>query len=541
MPPLSRIRYWRHGAAIVAAGALTAACTSSTTEGSGGDAGAAITIGTTDQVASLDPAGAWDAGSNTVEREVYSTLVATTYGSTDVKPNLAEVKLTGPTEYTATLKPGLTFVNGHKLTASDVKFSFDRQLGIADENGPSTMLYNLASTTVVDDATVTFTLKSADDVLFPQVLTTAAGYIVDEEVFPADKVLDDDAIVAAKPWNGPFAMDSWAKNSLASFRANPGYQGLYVPKAKAVTLKYYTDASNLKLDVQQGNIDAVYRTLTIPDLQDLGTKSDVKVHTGSGNGIRYIVFNLRTQPFGSKTPDADTAKALAVRQAAANLIDRAQLAEQVYKNTFKPLYSYVPEGITGAAESLKPLYGNKQGGPDAAAAKSVLQAAGITTPVALNLQYNSDHYGSSSEDEYALVKTQLEAGGLFTVSLQSSEWASYGKERVADQYPAYQLGWYADYLDADNYVGSFFNKGNFIANGYEDPTVIGLIAEEQTEPDAAARLQLLTRIQDEVAKQVPVLPLLQGSLAIVTRTSVQGVPEQLDSSYEFRWYTLSKS
>ncbi len=107
--------------------------------------------------------------------------------------------------------------------------------------------------------------------------------------------------------------------------------------------------------------------------------------------------------------------------------------------------------------------------------------------------------------------------------------------------PAYQLGWYADYLDADNYVGSFFNKDNFIANGYEDPTVIGLIAKEQTEPDAAARLQLLTQIQDEVAKQVPILPLLQGSLAIVTRTSVSGVPEELDSSYEFRWYELTKS
>ncbi len=40
---------------------------------------------------------------------------------------------------------------------------------------------------------------------------------------------------------------------------------------------------------------------------------------------------------------------------------------------------------------------------------------------------------------------------------------------------------------------------------------------------------------------MPILPLLQGSLAIVTRTSVQGVPEELNSSYEFRWYTLSKS
>lgn len=113
-------------------------------------------------------------------------------------------------------------------------------------------------------------------------------------------------------------------------------------------LKYYTDAGNLKLDVQQGTIDVVYRTLPITDLQDLSTKQGIEVHTGSGNGIRFIVFNLKTQPYGSATQQADQPKALAVRQAVADSIDRAQLASQVYKNTFQPLYSSVPDGITGA-------------------------------------------------------------------------------------------------------------------------------------------------------------------------------------------------
>lgn len=521
------------------------ACTSTRSDtGDSADAGAAkaVTIGTTDQVSSLDPAGSWDAGSGTIESEVYSPLLSTPNGSSDVSPNLASaVKLSAPTQYTVTLKPGLKFANGHELTSSDVKFSFDRQLGIADKNGPSALLYNLASVAAPDPTTVVFTLKTANDTLFPQVLSTAAGLVVDEQVFPADKILDDTAIVAAKPWNGPYTIDSYEKNSLVSFSANTAYQGLFgKPKAPHVRLKYYTDASNLKLDVQQGGIDIVYRTLTVTDLQDLSTKKGLTVHTGSGNGIRFIVFNLKTQPYGSATQQADPVKALAVRQAVADSIDRNQLAEQVYKNTFRPLYSSVPDGITGAGDSFKPLYGDKRGGPDKAAAAKTLSTAGVKTPVTLNLQYNTDHYGSSSADEYALIKTQLETTGLFKVNLQSTEWAQYGKDRVADQYPLYQLGWYADYLDADDYLSSFFAANSWVSNGYQDPAVRALVKQEETETDPAKRTAIIQQVQDKTAAAVPLLPLLQGSTAIVTRAGISGVPDKLDSAYQFRWAELAK-
>jgi peptide/nickel transport system substrate-binding protein len=545
VPPPRPVRRGRAALALSAV-ALTAltACTSARNDvgGTGKDAAGALTIGTTDQVVSLDPAGSWDAGSGAVESEVFATLLTPANGSSEVSPNLAAaITLSSPTQYTVTLKPGLKFANGHDLTASDVKFSFDRQVRIADKNGPSSLLHNLASVAAPSPTTVVFTLKSANDSLFPQVLSTAAGYVVDEQVFPAGKILDDTAVVAAKPWDGPYGIDSYQKNSLVTFTANSGYRGLLgTPKTQRVRLKYYTDAANLKLDVQQGAIDAVYRTLTVTDLQDLSTKQGITVHTGSGNGIRFIVFNFKTQPYGSATKDADPAKALAVRQAVADSVDRAQLAAQVYKGTFQPLYTSVPDGITGAAPSLKSRYGDKRGGPDTAAAARTLSAAGVSTPVTLDLQYNTDHYGSSSADEYALIKAQLEATGLFKVKLQSTEWAQYSKDRVADLYPLYQLGWYADYLDADNYLASFYTANSWVNNGYSDPAVRDLIQREETATDPAARAALIRQAQDKVAAAVPLLPLLQGSTAIVTRSDVAGVPERLTSAYQFRWAELSK-
>jgi peptide/nickel transport system substrate-binding protein len=243
-------------------------------------------------------------------------------------------------------------------------------------------------------------------------------------------------------------------------------------------------------------------------------------------------------PFGAKTGEADAAKSLAVRQAAADLVDRQAIATDVYKDTYSPLYSYVPEGFTGATEALKDLYGDGDGGPDAAKAKATLEAAGVTVPVELNLQYSPDHYGPSSGDEYALVKQQLEKDGLFTVNLQSTEWVQYAKDRTADVYPAYQLGWFPDYSDADNYLTPFFLKDNFLGNHYDNPEVNDLILKQAVEPDAATRTADIEKIQDLVANDLSTVPLLQGAQVAVTGADVSGVT--LDASFKLRFAPITK-
>jgi len=284
-----------------------------------------------------------------------------------------------------------------------------------------------------------------------------------------------------------------------------------------------------------------FRSLSATDIADLRTDTKVKVVDGPGGEIRYIVFNFDTMPYGAKTADADAKKSLAVRQAVADLVDRAEIAKQVYKDTYKPLYSYVPAGLTGATESLKTLYGDGSGGPDAAKAKKALADAGVTTPVKLDLQYNPDHYGPSSADEYALVKDQLESSGLFTVNLQSTEWVQYAKDRTADVYPAYQLGWFPDYSDADNYLSPFFLEKNFLGNHYSNQAVNDMILEQAVTTDAAARTALIGQIQDAVAKDLSTLPLLQGAQVAVTGVNVSGVENTLDASFKFRYGAISKS
>jgi peptide/nickel transport system substrate-binding protein len=516
-------------AATTAAGLVLAACGAGNTGGT--DAG--ILVGTTDKVVSIDPAGSYDNGSTQVQTQVYQYLLNFPAGSTELTPDAAEqCDFETPTEYVCTMKEGLTFANGNALTASDVAFSFQRIVDINDPNGPASLLGAMKKVEARDDKTVVFTLAAANDVTFPQVLVTSAGPIVDEETYPADEVLDDAAAVKAQGFSGPYTIGSYTKNEVAEFTKNAKYDGAYgTPRNDAVTMTYYADANNLKLDVQNGKIDVAWRSLTPTDIASLEKADGVTVHQGDGGELRYVVFNLKTMP-----GDDDEQKT-AIRQAVASSVDRDELSEQVYKGTYTPAYSAVPEGQPGATTPFEELYGSK---PDVAQAKKYLDDAGVSTPVELDLQYNPDHYGSNSDQEYAMVKRQLEATKLFRVNLQSTEWNTYSEERVEDAYPAYQLGWFPDFPDPDNYLTPFFAPNNFLQSHYEDKTTTALLDEERTEPDEGKREKVLAEVQERIAQQVPILPLLTGAQVAVAGDDVEGVDDTLDASFKFRFASLSK-
>ena len=512
----------------------------------GADSGNAITIGTTDKITSLDPAGSYDNGSYAVQIQVFPFLYAQDYNTSELSPDIAADDGTwndDGTEFTVKLKDGLKFANGNDLTASDVKFSYDRIKKINDPNGPSSLLANVESVTAKDDTTVVFKDSVPFDVTLKQVMSSPAGPIVDEDTFDADKLTDADAIVSKKAFAGPYTLTAFKINESAAYAKNDSYKGLTPAKNSVVQVKYFADASNLKMAVQQGQIDVAYRSLSPTDIEDLSKDSKVKVVKGPGGEERFIAFNFKIQPYGESQPDADANKAKAVRQAVANLIDREELSTKVYKGTYTPMYSFIPDGLAGHDDTLKSAYGDGNGKPSTEKAKKVLADAGVTTPVDLKLQYNSDHYGSVSADEYAALKSQLEAGGLFKVDMQSTEWTQYNKDRVVTDdsdgvYPVYQLGWFPDYSDPDNYLSPFFRDGNFVNNGYSNKEVNDLIVKQAGEKDESARGDILKQIQKLETEDLSTIPLLQGAQVAVTGTSVKGVT--LDASFRFRYASVTK-
>lgn len=507
----------------------------STDSGDGGDSGSggeAWTMGTTESITAMDPAGSYDFGSWNMQYAIFQRLMQVPAGESQPVGDAAEsCEYDNPTTVTCTLRDGLTFSNGNELTSSDVKFSLERNINIADPNGSAVLLYQLTddegklrpdAIETPDDTTVTFNLSSPDTT-FIQLLSTATTSIVDEESFPADELMADDQVVGS----GPLKLSQYKEGEQVVLEANESYTGDNEAQAPQIFVQFFNDAAPLKEAIGSGQIDVAWRTLSPTDLNDLEGNDNVEVIEGEGSEFRYWVWQLGT-PVG---------KELAVRQAVAQIIDRESIAQNAYDGTVDPAYSIVPPGFAGHKQSFQEMYGE----PDVAKAKQILDEAGVQTPVKLTLGYTPTHYGPNAVDEANELSKQLEDSGLFQPSIEQAEWEQYQTLYKKNAYDLFQLGWYPDILDADNYLTPFIRDGGFYENNYSSDEVNQLLSEELAETDQDARAEIIGELQDVVAEDVPLVPSWFGKNVAVAVPQMEGVEETLDPTYIFRLWDISKS
>lgn len=526
--------------ALAGAGVLltTAACGSGGGGNGGGGAegggGEPWILGTTESVTALDPAGSYDFGSWNVQYQVYEQLLTIPAGETEPVGDAAQsCDYEDPQTIRCTLRKGLTFSNGNALTSSDVLFSMQRNVEIADPNGSSVLLANIANgdtespgladgaVETPDETTVVFHLNAADTT-FLKLLSTATTSIVDEDTFPADKLLADNKIVGS----GPYQLSQYKPGEQAVLEANDAYEGSRTPATPQVFVQYFSDPTPLKQAIEAGDVDIAWRTLSPTDLNDLDGADGVQVLKGEGSEFRYWVWQLNTEVGGEQ----------AVRQAAAQIIDREAIAQDAYDGTVTPSYSIVPVGFEGQRDSFQQEYGD----PDVQAAEQMLKEAGVDTPVDLTLGYTPTHYGPNAVDEANAFAEQLNQSGLFDVTTEDAEWEEYQTLYKEDAYDLFILGWYPDILDADNYLTPFLRDGGFYANNYSSEQVNQLLSEELAETDAAARNEIIGRLQDITAEDVPLIPSWNGENVAVVRDGMKGVEQTLDPTYIFRFWDITK-
>jgi peptide/nickel transport system substrate-binding protein len=513
-------------AAAVMAGFSVAATGCGDDEGGGGASGTLI-HGTTDQPVSYDPAGSYDLPSYNVIFNVYQNLMQVPPGGSKPEPEAAEsCDFTDDerTVYECTLEEGLTFSDGSDFTSEDVKASFDRNLKIADPQGASSLYLNLKSIDTPDDTTVVFNLK-ASDATWPFLLTTGGAAIVPAE-YPKDEIQPSDEVIGS----GRYQVESYEPGQQTVLTANPEYGGDDPAQVEQVLIQYFDKSSTLKQAVEQGEVELAYRSLSPTDVDDLQGTSGVEVVEGPGGEIRYLNFNIDLQ-------EGSDEQKTAVRQAVAQVIDRTSIAENVYNDTAEPLYSMIPAGLPFHTEAFADVYGEQ---PDVDAATQTLEDAGVKTPVPLEVWWTPSHYGPVSGDEYAEIKRQLDETGLFEVKLESTEWNQYSEAAFTDKYPVYQLGWFPDYPDADNYTSSFYSKDSFLNIHYENPEMEDLLAEEKATTEESEREAAFARIQEIGAEDAPTVPYIELSQIAVAQEGVEGVGDTLDPSYIFRYWLISK-
>ncbi|MFI1971034.1 peptide-binding protein [Streptomyces cinnamoneus] len=504
-------------------------------EGAGKDS--AIVIGTTDRFeettdapAPFDPAAAYDVGAWNVLHSTFQTLLRLPRSGTAPVGDAAEKCTFGDRkneQFRCTLRSGLKFSNGHALTAEDVKFSIDRARAINYENGPVSLLSNIDKVETPGDLEVVFHLKSPD-ATFPQKIATPAAAIVDSESYEKDKLGSGFKVVGS----GPYTLQTEQKDGhvvKVTLNKNSDYRGSVKVLNDKVEMRFFDDAASMEKALKSGDIDMMNRAL-LPE--QIG-----RLRGSSGEGVRLLELPGQEISFLAFNTDDSTVKSKAVRQAIAQVVDRAALVRDGYDRTSDPLYSLVPTGIAGHQNS----FSNRYGEPSADKARAILKAANVSAPVPITLTYTSDHYGEGTERAFKALQKQLTASGLFDVKIQGVKWADFRPEAAKGKYAVYGMHWFPDFPDPDNFVAPFVGKDNFLRSPYRNTKISNELvpqSRESTQRDAAARY--FQQAEDLIADDVPVLPLWQGKQYVAVREKITGAEWALSSASELQPWELSR-
>jgi len=509
-----------------------------------------LIMGTTDSVESvLDPAQAYDFFGWEIIQATGSGLVDLQPGTpngasaADIIPALATdwSSSADGLHWTFNLRQGVKYTDGTEFNATHVKYTFDRGIDIAHPDGAFVGIgYGdiIDNVEVVSKYQVRFNLKIRF-APFLSLMACQASFIVNPKYAPANAPVNYTAgnARASSPMDlGPYNLTKWTrtagKDQEMRLEANPNYwdAGSGLPKTKTIIIKFYSDATALRLAIEGGEIDVAFRQLRASDIIDLKTKTSVKVWEGTGAFIQYLVFQHEIKPF-------DDAR---VRRAVAAAINRTALTKTVFLDQATPLYSMIPIGMSGHTDTFKKL-----GDANYTFTRNTLNDATIfggpyttTNKLVVNLWHeNSGHYPQSN-DLALVLKQSLEASGVIQVNLNGLDWPAYRAKRNEETMPVYIYGWYPDYVDPDDYIYPFLHSsgGSWLHLNYNNSQMDRLISWARGNTTETARNSLYSQIQDLMVTDSPMVSLYQSGAWAVTKPSVKGV--YLDISQNWRHWLV---
>ncbi len=216
-----------------------------------------LVVGQIAEPKSLDPAAVTAVNDFRILVNLYEGLLQYKAGTLEVAPALAtewSVSDDG-TEYTFTLREGVTFHDGTPFDAEAVKFNFDRMLNEDHpyhDTGPFPLAFffsSVQSTEAVDPMTVKFTL----DAPYAPFLSNLA--------YPTGLMVSPAAVMAAGAdfgrspvGTGPFKFAEWRSNEAVVIEKNADYWG-DPAGTDAVIFRPITDANTRVAEMLAGGID----------------------------------------------------------------------------------------------------------------------------------------------------------------------------------------------------------------------------------------------------------------------------------------------
>lgn len=260
---------------------------------------------------------------------IYDTLITKDENGEYVPELATSWEFTDDLTIHVVLRDDVTFHNGSKLTAEDVKFTLETAAASSFSSSIFAW-YDAENTTVVDENTIDIKLLYAYAPVL-EVLSSIRSAIINKEAYEADPA----SYTRSPIGTGPMKVDGWYSGDRIEFVANEDYWG--EPLAfKTCTLRVIVEASTRTIELETGGIDIAV-DLPFSDWSRVDADENLVLVSGRSDNLASLVFNVSNEMFSD----------IRIRQALAYALDLESLVQVCWEGTADVADSYYASSMLG--------------------------------------------------------------------------------------------------------------------------------------------------------------------------------------------------
>jgi len=449
--------------------------------------GKTLTIVLPSNPITIDPINQLNHDAMVLGQTVFENLVE--YDADGVlKPQLAKalpVISADKKTYTFELRDDVTFQNGKKMTAEDVKYSFDYLLDANNKALRRPLFTRITKVTVLDPLKVQFELSEPYGPWL-YFLTKYMG------IFPAGsrKEHGDDYFKTKPAGMGTgFGMfEEWKPNDYISFKKNPNYWRKGLPAWDRLVVKMIPEDATRVAYLLTGQVDII----SAPPPREFNRLKTMPGVTGASRPTLGGALLMFTNNLKAPLDDVNFRKALSCA------IDRKTIGDKVYYGLLDP--SAVPAPPRGYWYDAA---ADKELGFDLDRAKEYLAKSKYPTGAEIDISIQAEPYLLDTKDAAIFLQAQLAKIGVkinlkvyeFSVLIQQ---IARGEHQMAMQ--VFMSPGEASYLIQNTLTpGQFLSK----STGYDNPELNALMVTAFAETEQAKIKEVYGKIQAIIARDAP--------------------------------------
>ena len=448
-----------------------------------------LLVGIEDHPKTLDPRYATDAyGERISHNLLFSTLVQQDY-DLQIIPDLAErFETPDDTTYVFHLRPDVFFHDGERMSAEDVRFTFDHLMDPAVKSPFGARLRGeIESVEVMGPLAVRFKLKQP-----------VASFLTSSAVMPIlpmhvlQRQSDSQVLTTG---SGPFKFVSQTSTEI-ELAPNERYYG-EAPRIERLVFKVIGDDNTRFLKMRKGELDLLINVVPVDKIEEVGKpplSNTYHVVEEPGVSCNYVAFNMESPLF----------RDVRVRRAVAHGIDVDEIiAYRLGGHAVRATGLLSP--VNPFREADVPVHDHD---PDKA--RLLLDEAGYPDPdgngPAPRLQIELKAANNPQAQSIVRILQAQLAGIGIQLDIRTYEWGTFYGDVRSGNFQMTTMRW-VGIIDPDFYY-DVFHSSRTPPNGsnrgrYADAEVDRLLEKGRSSPDHADRKAAYGQVQNKLASDLP--------------------------------------